>query len=548
MLHIGIWLWRTVRVLSDPAFRHREHEIQQEFHQFKEHHGDIFAHRLNKGARGKNVLVVSVGFVGGVKIELGLMKGLEMADLSPVVLTARDPHLVKYYKLAVPTGIVLWDDFVRPVPRKAVKTVMESIECFDDLLTLEYKGVRIGRFAASTALRNLRVGSLDLQDLSIRSHLTQRIEAGMIYTMASQKIIEKVQPKVALFVDRGYTPQGELFDICLRQGVEAITWNAAHRSNTLMLKRYTLWDRDDHPASLSEESWQHLCIMKWTEADRQRLQQELYNSYTSGDWYSEVGTQFNKRLVEVEELRKTLGLDPSKKTVLLFPHILWDGTFFWGKDLFGSYEEWFVETVRAASANDRVNWIIKVHPANIVKDMRDGFKGEPSELIAIRKYVGRLPPHIFIIPADSEVNTFSLYELMDYCVTVRGTVGIEAALFGIPVVTAGTGRYDHKGFTIDSESREEYLARIAQIQDIPPLTPSQRELAERFAYGVFVSRPLPLRTVTLEYEKDPKAAPKTSIHVAAKEDWLAAPDLRAFADWVANSKKSDFLMPSADAA
>ena len=530
-------------VLTDPRFRHREHELRQDFYRFKEQYGSVFAHRLNKGTRGK-ALVASLGFVDGVQMELGLIKGLEMAGFSPVVLTARDPLITEYHKLTGSSQVLFWDEFISPVRHRAAKAMVASIKSFGDLLALEYEGARIGRFAASTALRNLRVGSLDVESPSIREHLIQRIMAGIVYTTAAQKIVQKVRPEMALFVDRGYTPHGELFDICLTSGIDAITWNAAHRSNTLMLKRYTLGSRDEHPASLSEESWRYLCTMKWTEAHRQRLQQELYNTYASGDWYSEVGTQFNKRLVDVEELRRRLGLDPSKKTVLLFPHILWDGTFFWGNDLFGSYEEWLVETVRAACANDRVNWIIKVHPANIVKDMRDGFKGEPSELIAIRKYVGHLPPHIFMIPADSEVNTFSLYGLMDYCVTVRGTVGIEAAFFGIPVITAGTGRYDHKGFTIDSENREQYLNRIARIQDIPPLSPSQRELAERFAYGVFLLRPLPLTTVTLEYQKDPKAAQNICINVVAKEDWLKAHDLKAFAEWVANSTKSDFLMPS----
>jgi len=527
-------------VLTNPGFRHREHELRQEFLQFKEKSGGALAHRLNRGTRGK-ALVVSLGFAGGVKMELGLIKGLEMVGLSPVVLTARDPLIAEYHHLTGSSQVLFWDEFVSPVDHQVAKAMVASIKSFEDLLALEYKGARIGRFAASTALRNLRVGSLDMASPPIRKHLMQRIRIGMVYTAAAQKIIQKVRPQMALFVDRGYTPHGELFDMCLTNGVDAVTWNAAHRSNTLMLKRYTLGNRDEHPASLSEESWRRLCTMTWTEAHRQRLQQELYNTYTNGDWYSEVGTQFNKRLVDVEELRRRLGLDSAKKTVLLFPHILWDGTFFWGNDLFGSYEEWLVETVRAACANNRVNWIIKIHPANVVKDMRDGFRGEPAEVIAIRKSIGPLPAHIFVIPAESEINTFSLYGLMDYCVTVRGTVGIEAALFGIPVITAGTGRYDHMGFTIDSENREQYLNRIARIQDIPPLSPSHRELAERFAYGVFLLRPLPLTTVTLEYPKDPKAPPHTYIKIVAREDWLNAQDIKAFAEWAANSNQPDFL-------
>ena len=74
---------------------------------------------------------------------------------------------------------------------------------------------------------------------------------------------------------------------------------------------------------------------------------------------------------------------------------------------------------------------------------------EPAEVIALRRHIKELPPHVFFIPAESPISTFSFFGVMDYCLTVRGTIGIEAARMGIPVLTAGTGRYDRKGFTIN---------------------------------------------------------------------------------------------------
>jgi hypothetical protein len=281
--------------------------------------------------------------------------------------------------------------------------------------------------------------------------------------------------------------------------------------------------------------------MQWAEANRQRVFSELRNCYTTGEWYSEVGTQFKTRIMDSAEVRNRLDLDGGRKTAVMFPHILWDGTFFYGRDLFGSYEEWFVETVRAACGNSRVNWTIKVHPGNIVKSIRDGFTGEPSELKVLRERIGRLPNHVRVIGADSDISTFSLLGVMDYCVTVRGTVGIEAATLGIPVLTAGTGRYDRKGFTIDPSTREEYLHRITHIEDIPSPSRGDRELAERFAYAIFLLRPLILTTVTLEYQRDPRATPRTRIKAMTREDWLKAPDLRAFAEWVAKGNELDFL-------
>ena len=45
--------------------------------------------------------------------------------------------------------------------------------------------------------------------------------------------------------------------------------------------------------------------------------------------------------------------------------------FFFGKDIFLDYEEWFKETLKIMIKNKEINWIIKAHPANSVKDYRD---------------------------------------------------------------------------------------------------------------------------------------------------------------------------------
>jgi hypothetical protein len=65
-------------------------------------------------------------------------------------------------------------------------------------------------------------------------------------------------------------------------------------------------------------------------------------------------------------------------------------------------------------------------------------------------------------------------------------VGIEAALHGIPVVTAGTGRYDRRGFTLDSSSREEYLDKLANLQSYARLTSEQIEFAGAMCFSNFL--------------------------------------------------------------
>jgi hypothetical protein len=401
------------------------------------------------------------------------------------------------------------------------------------------------RTAVSNALRQLRTGALDLRSPEVRRILASQLASTMASATAAKTILQQIRPQLMLSFDVEYTPGSELFDRCMENGVQVVTYREGHKNDTLILKRYSPHNRVQNPVSLSEESWEVVRTMAWGDARRDELVEELHKNYASGNWYGVSGTQFDTRLMDANPIRERLGVSPGKKTAFIFPHIPWDASFRWGRDLFRDHEEWLMETVRAACSNDKVDWVIKIHPANTGKQLKGKYLGEPAEVAALRSRFGKLPPHVVLIPADSDVSTYSLFALMDYCVTVRGTVGIEAASFGIPVITAGTGRYERKGFTIDPESREQYLDRLARIQEIPRLSPAERELAERYAYGIFFLRPFPLRAISLEFSKDYGAEngfTRARINIASQDGWREASDLKAFAHWINDSRNPDFLI------
>ena len=176
--------------------------------------------------------------------------------------------------------------------------------------------------------------------------------------------------------------------------------------------------------------------------------------------------------------------------------------------------------------------MVKVHPANIVKNHRDGVSTEHSELTAIRQAIGKLPPHVKLLEADTEISTLSLFKAIDACVTVRGTTGIEAACFGIPVLTAGTGRYDRLGFTLDSDHREQYLARLADIQNAQRLSPEQNLLALKHAWGVLIARPVSLKIFQMHYQKTKTAELQLDFQTNTIEGLRQLTDLKNMAAWI----------------
>ncbi|MDT7041570.1 hypothetical protein [Candidatus Nitronereus thalassa] len=516
-----------------------------QYRQFKKRYGSILGHNLSKGTGKKKVALICSVHVPEVFIEMELIKALELAGYIPLVLVKANSQLLpKYYKLAGVKKIYDWGEFVQSLNIDEGRDVLDKYSSLEQLLTYEYKGVRVGRFASCTAVRWNRLGALHLDDTQDREFLAEAIARSMACTRAAESILKRISPDLVVMTDKGYSPKGELLDKCLAKGIDVIDWALGYKSNTLLLKRFNRENRDMHTNSLSKKSWNILQQMEWTEDWKEKLQQEFHQTYARGDWYSVAGTQFNKRLLEPHEIKSRLGLDPQKKTAFIFSHIFWDAWLFWKGALFQNYEEWLIETVRAACANDQVNWVIKIHPANLGKAAREGFSEEPGEQIAIRKHIGTLPPHVKMIPANSDICTFSLFDVMDYCLTVRGRVGMEAASRGIPTLTAGTGPYDHRGFTIDSETREEYLEKVSRIHEINPLSPFQEELAQRFAFGFFMLRSLPLSSVSLEYHKSSKKhLAEGHVNIRTKEDWVSAADMKAIAQWVGGSDDEDFLLP-----
>ncbi len=492
----------------------------------------------------KVMLLTSFGHHDYAGVEAVVIKAFEKSGFKPVVLMPRDYYLKKIYQHFGVSDFIFWDSFYEEVSDQKIDSYLSPSFQLKDYLNLQINQIGFGKYAISSLMRQTRQGSFDFKNPKILKKLKNALRASLEYAHASKRIVDYLHPHALVCLDRGYTPNGQLFDACLNAKALAVTCNTAHKNNALLFKRYNIENRKMHPVSLSQASWDCLKKGAWTQKHWEKLNEELYSCYVSGAWYSEVGTQFHKKILDTETLSKKLELNPNKKTAVVFPHMFWDATFFFGADLFESYEEWFIETLKAASRNTNLNWIIKIHPANTIKDARDGITQKHSEILAIEQTLGNLPDHIKLIAPESEINTYSLYSLMDYGLTVRGTIGMEASCFGAPVLTAGTGRYDGFGFTIDPKSKEEYLSKLARLHEIPPLSKEQTELARRYAYGVFLCRPMPLKSANIYYEQDQKATLFAEINAhSSKELWLA-PDVNEISSWL-QSHTEDYLNQNA---
>ena len=481
---------------------------------------------------GKTVLFFSLSDIRACVMESPIIAAFQKAGYEPLVFASRGAYLRRAYRLFGLNNFATVDDYQESLADQRVDAAMSNVGSQKALLAVTEGSVRVGKYAASSLLRAVRRGTVDLIDPGDRAICRSALSSSIAAADAAKRIFEKYRPEAVVMTDRGYTPYGEMFDLAVSRGVPVFTFNAAYRSGEIALKRFGAENEDRHFLTLSEKTWSRLRGIPWSEAKWQGLEREFVECYTKGDWFAEVGTQFNAEVKDRAEVLSALSLDPRKKTAILFAHIFWDATFFYGEDLFRDYEEWFCETLRKAAENDRVNWIVKVHPANVVKDQRDGAVGEHGEVTAIRRTLGELPAHMKVLPADTTISTLSLFEVMDYCLTVRGTIGIEAACRGIRVLTAGTGRYDGCGFTADFESRDDFLQSLEHIEDLAKMSEVETELARRYAYGVFKTRSIPLTSVGFGFARNEKAKMETWIQAKSRDEMMCGEDVTVLARWI----------------
>jgi len=421
-----------------------------------------------------------------------------------------------------------------------------GVNAIDVAICIQYRGVDVGRHMLSTVVRSKNIATLDFTD----SETQRAIKLGLVNSIRATdfayELLERQAFDQVLVSEKGYTPYAEVYNVALIKHIEVIHLYVSHLEDSLLLRRFDLDDMYEHHFSLAPQTWEKVRIETWSESDGEALKRYILSSYDEGLWWKRKKTQIGKRNLGREELFAQYGLDYDKKTAVIFSHVLFDATFWYGTNLFKDYAEWLIESIRVAVRNDNVNWLVKMHPDNAWKIQNYSHQSY-DEYQLILKAFPELPSHVKLILPEDEVSTVSLLSNIDYAITVRGTVGLEFPCFGIPAFTAGTGRYSGRGFTIDSSSKEEYLRKLMSIECTPQINSETISVAQKYSNAVFRRRALQI--TSFKWYAEPKSLstslfwPTIRFQINSKSvtEFMNSKDIRAFVSWLDRPEEVDFL-------
>jgi hypothetical protein len=298
-----------------------------------------------------------------------------------------------------------------------------GIKSGQDLVELKIDGVPVGLHLYDSLLLRKQSSTIDRVSVGLKL----RIIIELAYYFSVVRIIDQFRDPLVILPDNTYR-QGMVFEYLRSREIRCL---AGLNINDLTIYKY-------HTA----EEYQDFCRTPSFELiDRivndKRLY-ELAETYlvervSGGDKHHDLVRAYDpaKRSASMEMLVERHHCDISKPIVLVAAHVFSDAPHAFPNQLYQDYEHWLIETCRHLQRNASANFLVKEHPSAALYNE----EGLTERILRSANMEGHL--------LSSDVNTGSLFALVDVLVTCGGTAGMEFPCFGIPVVCISRPPYVH---------------------------------------------------------------------------------------------------------
>jgi hypothetical protein len=332
-----------------------------------------------------------------------------------------------------------------------------------------------------------------LEDPEVAGLLRLRRARNRVAAVAAYRLLQERSYDAVVIPNGSILEFGALFRTARELGTPTVSYEFGERREHLWLAQAAEVMR--LPTS---DLWEARGKQPLNDHQLNRLR-ELYQARRGGQRWSQFSRQWQRgESAGAQATRRRLGLADDKPVVLLCTNVVGDSLALDRQVFTHGMADWLAETVRGLASRPEVQLVVRVHPGEMLG-------AGHSSIEIVRQVNPELPPGVVVIPPDSEINTYDLIGLAHLGLVYTSTVGLEMAMFGLPVVVCGDTHYRGKGFTYDPASMPEYLAQVGSLLQDPlgrSLPAEQVELAWRYAYRFFFEYPFPFPWHLLSFWED----------------------------------------------
>lgn len=359
---------------------------------------------------------------------------------------------------------------------KAAKMSMGTI------LHLEHEGLNVGKNAVSAILRYLQGYPLDGHEAIVPEYAY----SALLVAESAKRILDDFNP-TRLYMSHGiYCDWGPALRTAFSRGLASSAWMGSHLKGSFYFQQFTPGDYIDFQ-SVTDEGWEERLKDGLNEEQRSRIAEFINTRYIKN--HTHDMKKFAEYVGDSDRYAERFGLDGKRPVWGVMTHINWDSVSDYSPMLYDSFDDWIIDTICEIRDVDDVQWLIKIHPGELLDNAEGGVKD------LIDKHFDKLPDHITLIEPEEDISPHDFYHLIDGVVTVYGTGGLEMSMMGKPAILAGSAYYGQRGFTHDGPSVEGYRELLKKASGIGPLTEEERERALHYGYHLFIQRQTPYPVV-----------------------------------------------------
>jgi len=375
---------------------------------------------------------------------LGLSAGREIG----IVGLSRKKFCRRTWSHFKPSAILDRDAYLPPLKsrRSAAKALLAQAQNAEDILKWDLPMGFPSDIFYDALLKLQRLAQVDLRD----PRLEDWVAEGLCYLDAAQRLFEEETPQLYVASHVNHYRYASLVWAALLKKIPVILLYGDFGVLRFAKINHTTeiydWVNRPRPADLAG----------LTPQKKARLIQ-IGSNYLEQRWggkTDDIGSvyayQQSKNHEDHHSLCRRFGWDINKPIVGVYAGNSFDYPHGYGMRNFTDFQDWIQTTLKTAIANPQVQWVFRAHPCD------DWYRG-----VTLADLMAQDPaPHVRLAPKGIHGRAF--LKCLDGVVTVHGTIGIEAAASGKPVLLADRGWYDDAGFAQCPETRQDYLDRLSQ--------------------------------------------------------------------------------------
>lgn len=366
------------------------------------------------------------------------------------------------------------------ISNSEIQEIKEKVACLgsEELLNYHYLGVNVGSHAKASAIRYFLFGRLDLNDSRQLKMLREKLAYAMIAVKVAKNIIEREKPDKLFLLHGIYSTWGPFVDYFRLKSLDTIVYiNITSRFGHFIFRRNSKANEID-----IRENWLKFSQLPLKEIEKKQLKDYLTKRFqgkiADQKLYAENFDIKNKK----EQILSSLSKNKYAWRYIIYPNLAWDSAVEGQiSKLFNDNFDWIDTTVEFCKKKKDCQLIIKPHPAELVWEK----SSKPVNQYLQEKH-SPLPDNITVLPPAAPVNAYDLVTENSVALIFNGTLGLELATLGIPVlVVADVVHYKNAGVSYDIESLEEYLNLLENPARLVSFARAKKELAEKYAYFYF---------------------------------------------------------------